>query len=185
MRSALIIGFGNPLRGDDGLGWHAAQELRQTLTGEGAEVIACLQLMPELAEAVAHSKRVIFIDAAVGEPAGEVKLAELEPAPLGLQACSHHFDVRRLMHYSRELYGTVPQAFSVSVNGEAYGFAETLSSRVQSALPAVWRLARDLALHGWPDMAGVQRRDAVSVGRGPRSWAGSRRGQVRVARHDR
>ena len=109
MISALIIGFGNPLRGDDGLGWHAAQELRKTLTGEDAEVIACLQLMPELAEAVAHSKRVIFIDAAVGEPAGEVKLAELEPAPTGLQACSHHFDVRRLMQYSRSTATRTPR----------------------------------------------------------------------------
>jgi hydrogenase maturation protease len=148
MRSALIIGFGNPLRGDDGLGWHAAQELRQTLRGEDAEVVACLQLMPELAEAVAHSKRAIFIDAAVGQPPGEITFAEIKAESRGFPACSHHLDVRRLMQYSRELYGIVPQAFSVSVNGEAYGYAEMLSSRVQSTLPAVLRLARDLAFRG-------------------------------------
>ena len=30
-RAVLVIGYGNPLRTDDGLGWHAADDWRRTL----------------------------------------------------------------------------------------------------------------------------------------------------------
>ena len=33
MGRVLIIGYGNPLRGDDGFGWHAAERLRETAPG--------------------------------------------------------------------------------------------------------------------------------------------------------
>ena len=49
-RKALIIGYGNPLRSDDGFGWHAGRLLAQALAGQEAEVITCHQLTPELAD---------------------------------------------------------------------------------------------------------------------------------------
>lgn len=66
----LIVGYGNPLRRDDGVGWYAAQRLSHELSGEQAEVIACHQLMPELAERISQTDLVIFIDAAVGTSPG-------------------------------------------------------------------------------------------------------------------
>jgi hydrogenase maturation protease len=144
MARVLIIGFGNPLRGDDGMGWHAVRELERT--GEGIETIACLQLTPELAEAVARSERVIFIDAAAGQPPGEVSVCQLHPVQSASRACSHRLEPQELLEYSRELYGNWPEAFAVSVNAAACDYSETLSARVQSSLPAVVRIARDLAL---------------------------------------
>ena len=62
MARALIIGYGNPLRGDDGLGWRAAEQLAEIIPQSEAEVIACHQLTPELAEPISRARLVIFID---------------------------------------------------------------------------------------------------------------------------
>jgi hydrogenase maturation protease len=145
MAQVLIIGLGNPLRGDDGLGWHAVQQLRKALPVENVEMITCHQLTPELAEAVARSRRVIFIDARVGEPAGEINLGQINPTSVPPPVFSHRLDTLGLMQYSRELYGTWPEAFTVSLNGQAYGHAEKLSDPVQSSLSAVLQLVEDLA----------------------------------------
>ena len=60
----LVIGYGNELRGDDGAGpsvgravasWHLP----------GVRTLAVHQLTPELAEDLAQTKRVVFVDAAV------------------------------------------------------------------------------------------------------------------------
>jgi hypothetical protein len=46
----LIVGYGNPLRGDDGLGWRAAERLRTVIQDAGVEILALHQLTPELME---------------------------------------------------------------------------------------------------------------------------------------
>src|SRR5271169_1528567 len=53
----LIIGYGNPLRSDDGFGWHAGRLLAQSLADQDAKIITCHQLTPELAETLSQSSR--------------------------------------------------------------------------------------------------------------------------------
>ena len=65
----LIIGYGNPLRGDDGVGWEVASRLAVIIPSEAAHILTVHQLTPELAESVSEADLVIFIDASdVGEP---------------------------------------------------------------------------------------------------------------------
>ena len=64
MPSIVVIGYGNPLRGDDAIGWKAAEALRDVYEDDMAvEVFASHQLNPEMAESVAEAGMVIFIDA--------------------------------------------------------------------------------------------------------------------------
>src|SRR5579871_5175875 len=65
----LIVGYGNPIRSDDAVGYLAAERLRQVLTEADIAILSVHQLTPELAEPVSRAARVIFIDAAAtGEP---------------------------------------------------------------------------------------------------------------------
>ena len=64
--TSLILGYGNPLRSDDGFGWKMATEIEPDVTSAEVKVIATQQLTPELAEAVAGSRRILFLDAAQG-----------------------------------------------------------------------------------------------------------------------
>jgi hydrogenase maturation protease len=59
----LIIGYGNPLRGDDDVGWEAASRLAAALPSEAVHILAVHQLTPELAEAVSEADLLIFVDA--------------------------------------------------------------------------------------------------------------------------
>ena len=61
----LVIGYGNELRRDDGLGPQAARAVAGWGM-PGVLALSCHQLTPELAEIVADAEEALFIDAAVG-----------------------------------------------------------------------------------------------------------------------
>ncbi len=147
MRTALVIGLGNPLREDDGFGWHVIERLRESAVEGRADLLACHQLTPELAAPVAQSARVIFVDAAEGELAGEVCLARIN-ADVGSatrpEAFSHRLDPAGLVRYAKMLYGEVPEAMILSVKGAAFGLSEDLSEPVAGAIPQVLRIVNEL-----------------------------------------
>ena len=64
MARALVIGYGNTLRADDGLGPAVAERLGSEWADEDVGVLSCQLLTPELAEPVSRAEIVVFIDAA-------------------------------------------------------------------------------------------------------------------------
>ncbi|HZD71671.1 MAG TPA: hydrogenase maturation protease, partial [Actinomycetes bacterium] len=96
--SALVIGYGNSLRGDDGLGWHAAGRLAADPRLAGAEVLARHQLTPELAEEVSRAALVVLVDARQdgGQP-GVVTVSRVEPGHATGSAWSHRVDPATLV----------------------------------------------------------------------------------------
>jgi hydrogenase maturation protease len=149
MPHTLIIGYGNPLRGDDGIGIRAAE----LLAGEGGEnpplphgveVIACPQLSVELAAAITEAERLILMDAtAVGEPGAltEQLLAPLIPSSNSL---SHHLDARGLLAAAQILYGKAPPTTLFTISGRDFDYGETLSPPVAAALPGLLARVRQL-----------------------------------------
>lgn len=132
----LILAYGNPLRGDDGVGWQAAILLARELK-DRVRVLARHQLTPELAEPMSQVERVIFIDAACGGPAGEVRCRQLESTCDAAQAFTHHVSPADLLAAARELYGHMPLAYLITINGGSFDYRETLSPEVEAALPEV------------------------------------------------
>ncbi|MBI5817970.1 MAG: hydrogenase maturation protease [Verrucomicrobia bacterium] len=143
MAKALIIGYGNPLRSDDGLGWHAARLLADTAAVHDAEVVTCHQLMPELAPQISHATLVIFVDAASEGVPGRLDWRRVEPKA-GTSSFAHHVSPELLLAMAKELYGCSPQAFIVSVVGGTFECGEELSPTVRAALPALVERVDDL-----------------------------------------
>ena len=84
----LVIGYGNPLRQDDGLGWHIAHGLNALAASRAIgplSVIASQQLRPEHTVAIASSSAVLFVDAACQIEPGPLKPLRLELIELGLE----------------------------------------------------------------------------------------------------
>jgi hydrogenase maturation protease len=153
MHSArLVIGYGNPLRADDGLGWVVAQRLRTDLAGDlslgDVVVVAEHQLTPELAEPISRARFVIFVDAREGEHPGPVDCRVVVPAGDGSLAFSHNVDPPSLLQMARLLYGACPTAVVVSVDGEDFGYGTTLSTVVQAAVPEVVQCVRNVLADG-------------------------------------
>lgn len=160
----LVIGYGNPLRSDDGFGWHASRLLAEALAGqdvgaplvgalEGAdttpapvisdlrsqnlpvEIITCHQLTPELAERLSHCALAVFLDADAQGASGEIHTRELLPEALPPQAFTHTCTPSGLLASAEQLYGRRPQAFAITVTAQTFDIGETLSPAVAAALP--------------------------------------------------
>ena len=130
-RGSLVIGYGNTLRGDDGVGVRVAEAV-EAWGMPGVKVIACHQLMPELAEAVARAQRVVFVDAALDAPR-EVQWRRLEPAQSS-QLIAHAADPRTLLAMARDVYQHCPEAWWLTIPIDVTAFAESLSPFAEQGL---------------------------------------------------
>ena len=141
-KKALILGIGNPLRGDDRLGWVAAERLRPQAEAAGAEVLCVQQLSMDLVETVAAAARVLFLDAKVGQPAGQLEVTTLDGNSCLSGYDSHFFDPATLLAAVQALYGGHPPAMLLSLRSTYFEFGETLSPDVEKAIPVMVARAR-------------------------------------------
>jgi hydrogenase maturation protease len=150
MAHVLIIGYGNPLRGDDGFGWQAALRMSREQLGEGVHVLALHQLTPEMAERISRADRVIFLDASLRLAPGEIGVEELEPADLTTALFTHHLNPVTLIACARTLYQASVSATVISVGAAALGYQEELSPQVAATIPEVIERVRELARSAVP-----------------------------------
>jgi hydrogenase maturation protease len=140
---ALLIGYGNTLRGDDGLGPHVAACLAADLLAADRRV-ACHELTPELAVPLSEADLAIFVDAGRDRRPGEIACERLAPRPPGQFAFSHALPPAALLALARDLYGTCPPAWLLSVGADNLDYADGLSPAVRAALPALRERVRAL-----------------------------------------
>jgi hydrogenase maturation protease len=140
MPRVLVIAVGNPLRCDDGLAWHAADELSRNASPP--EILRVHQLTPELAEAVSRADTVIFVDAASKGAPGKVTCANVAPAATA--HFSHHFTPAAVLALAETLYGAHQTAFSVTMAGECFDHGDTLSPCVVEGMPLLLAKIRAL-----------------------------------------
>jgi len=147
---ALIIGYGNPLRGDDALGWRAAECLAAIpeVGNDPSILIETLhQLTPELAVNLADAELVIFIDATAPSEriaSGTLRCEELlEEAPAH-EALGHHLTPAQTLAYARALFHANPTVFLASVAAASFDYGAPLSPAVEAALPDLveWTLEK-------------------------------------------
>jgi hydrogenase maturation protease len=138
----LVIGYGNPLRGDDGIGAAIATEVA-ALGLPGVEVRVVHQLTPELAADLADARLAVFVDAAAGgEPVAAVRLEAAAD-----DVITHAVDPRGLLALAGAAFGRTPEAWLVTAAGADFGFGDTLSptGREHARLARGWveRLIRE------------------------------------------
>lgn len=130
----LIVGYGNPLRGDDAVGQQMALVMEQRLKGEEIQVMTAYQLTPELVEPVRHARLVIFIDARVGETPGMIIQETVEPET-GAGAFTHNVSPVILLGAAHELYGATPVGILISIVGATFDYSSELSPQLNRMLP--------------------------------------------------
>ena len=136
----LIIGYGNTLRGDDGLGCAVAQ----MLTRSDLRIALRHQLTPDLAETISQYDLVIFIDANSNIPPGRIDRQTIHPHATNQAGLNHHLGPEQLLAVAETLYGHVPQAYTFSIGGEFWGFSQSLSPKVHAAIPELLRQIEQL-----------------------------------------
>jgi hydrogenase maturation protease len=142
MPPLLIIGYGNTLRNDDGVGpWVAGKVAALALPG--VETIECALLTPEIAEPVSRAEAVVFVDAAVDAPQ-KVRLSELAPAGSS-QVMAHAADPRTVLALARDVFGRAPKAWLLTIPIENLALGEELSATARSGAAEAVEAIRKLA----------------------------------------
>ncbi|AFZ05966.1 hydrogenase maturation protease [Oscillatoria nigro-viridis PCC 7112] len=121
--SYLIIGYGNTIRGDDGAGYQIAEAVAQW-NFDRVRSLAVHQLTPDLAEAIAQAKTVIFVDAVA--TLSEVKIEQLRPN-YAASFTGHYADPRSILALTCTLYKAIPTAYQILIPAVNFSFDETLS----------------------------------------------------------
>ncbi len=155
--TTLVVGLGNPILGDDGVGWRVAERVLGRLDDPDVAVL-CLSLGGlALMEHLVGYRRVMIVDAmATGAPAGTLHWLDApDRGDLGVQhtASVHDLSLASALAMGRELGLNLPAEIRV-VGVEAapeFEFGEALSEPVDRAIPAAARLVLDwLARDGRP-----------------------------------
>jgi hydrogenase maturation protease len=127
----LLIGYGNPLRCDDGVGPKVAEAV-EALRLPGVHTLICQQLSPEHAEPISRARTVIFVDAAVDAPT-EVQLRRLEPGQTS-QLMAHAADPRTMLALARDVFGHAPEAWWLTIPAVKLAFGDDLSPLARRGL---------------------------------------------------
>jgi hydrogenase maturation protease len=142
---ALVVGIGNPLRGDDGAGPEVAGRVARLAIPGVTVVIADEPLA--LVEHFAANDEVIVVDAVqTGGAAGEVRVWVVGPDPLprrGHAIGSHGLGVAEAVELARAL-GQLPRRLTlVGVEAETFCVGAPLSARVTDHLGDAVRAVTD------------------------------------------
>ncbi len=129
----LIIGIGNPSRGDDALGPLLIERL-ETLHLPDVELLTDFQLQVEFALDLQGRQQVIFIDASLNAtpPFEFSSVTAVEDSSYS----SHALSPGAVLHAYRKLFGEPPPAFVLAIRGEAFELGEGLSEAAVDNLEA-------------------------------------------------
>lgn len=120
----LVIGYGNTLRCDDGVGPRVAEAVA-ALHLPGVQTLVCQQLSPEHADPISQADTVVFVDAAVDAPL-EVQWRELAPGDT-TQLIAHAADPRTMLALARDVFGHAPRAWWLTIPAVSLEFSEQLT----------------------------------------------------------
>jgi hydrogenase maturation protease len=142
-RGLLVIGYGNTLRRDDGVGPKVAEAITE-LALPGVRSLACPLLTPELAEPVSQAGMVVFVDAAVDAPR-EVQMRPLAPAESS-QIIAHAATPAIVLALARDVFGHAPEAWWLTIPAEELGIGEDLSPSAQRGFQTALQKIKSLQL---------------------------------------
>ena len=158
MKKTLLLGYGNPDRGDDGVAWHILQTLFKEKEMPDVDLFCCdfvpldektdvyfnFQLLPEISEILKNYQRAIFLDAHTGEIVEGIRLAEVKPV-YSNSPFTHHMTPSALLALTESISGGYPSSWLLSIRGFEFEFNRELTAKTRElAEQAIQMLKTDL-----------------------------------------
>ncbi len=139
MKPILILGLGNPLQGDDGVGGRVVEALERRALPRDVEVMDGGTPGIGLVNLLEGRRRVIIVDAAeMGEPPGRVR--RFQPQEVTLTGSAERISLHRsgvadALGLARELGLALPEIIVFGVQPARVGWGEGLSTEVAAVVP--------------------------------------------------
>ncbi len=159
----IVVGLGNPLLGDDGVGWRVADEVEGLIRAaqEAGRTIPDVEIERlgvgglRLMECLTGYEAAILVDAAEfpNRPIGEVRSCsfdELAEFAAGHLDSAHDASLRTALTLGRRLGASLPESIhAVTVQARRTDeFSEALSPAVEAAIPAAAQAVVELVAAG-------------------------------------
>jgi len=152
MSRILVIGYGNPLRGDDGFGVYVAERLHHEGVGEQVTLITRHLLTPELAEDLSEAEFVLFIAVSSSSPYGAQICRRIRPGLSVVQSFASGLSPESLLSCTQAVYDHLPQGLLVEVGSSRFDQGACLSPEiaglVEPAAEVVQAIIRHITLTG-------------------------------------
>lgn len=149
--NTIIIGLGNPLLGDDSVGWRVAEHLQGRAAHFGVDVemlaVGGLRLMEEL---VGYDRAIIVDSINLNDaPTGTVRCFPLDSLAnpfSGHLGSTHETNLQSALEMGRLLGAHLPgEVLVVAIESPfVFDFSEDLSPQVAAAIPRAMDLVLDL-----------------------------------------
>lgn len=134
----LILGYGNPLLGDDAVGPAAADQLAQLYAGDPrVDVQIVHQLTIDLAEVICGYKAIILIDAGTTGTPGTLFHETVTATPNAGDPFSHYLAPGELLAVTQALHASAPPTVLCGIVGSQFEPGAGLSRQVAEAFPAL------------------------------------------------
>ncbi|BAZ33178.1 hypothetical protein NIES4074_56880 [Cylindrospermum sp. NIES-4074] len=130
--TVMVIGYGDDLRSDDGIGQRVANAIESWRLST-VQSLAVHQLTPELAATLASADLAIFVDASTKAEAVDVQVRSLLP-PVTHLVNEHLADPRSLLALTQSLYGHCPAAWWVTIPGINFEFGDRISPTAEQGI---------------------------------------------------
>ena len=124
--SILILGIGNPLRGDDGIGAYVCAQLEELNTPR-LSVQTTHQLHTEWIFTFQQYDAVLLIDASLSDQ--DVLIRPISRAPASSSNLSHHMAASQVAALTSLIVGSATRFFECAVPGDAFGLSDQLSEK--------------------------------------------------------
>ena len=147
----LVVGLGNPILSDDGVGWKVAEEVKKKLPPDSPVDVDCLSLGGiSLMEHLIDYDRAILIDAfALDEPTGSILVLKLDDLPhysAFHTTSTHDTSLQNAIELGKSMGAKLPEDITVVgiATKHVYDFSEVLSPPVAEAVPQAVKFVLDL-----------------------------------------
>jgi hydrogenase maturation protease len=150
----LIVGLGNPILGDDGVGWRVADEIARATAGVSGIEVDCASLGGlSLMERLTGSERVVLIDSIYTgtKPVGTVSrfaLSDIPDLTSGHSGSAHDTSLRTALQVGRSMDVPLPADEAIAVVAveakTVYDFSQELSPAVEAAVAEAVRTVLDV-----------------------------------------
>ncbi|WP_017651635.1 hypothetical protein [Fortiea contorta] len=131
-KAVMVIGYGDDLRGDDGIGRQVADAIANWHL-LSVKCLAINQLTPELATILASTELVIFVTTCLISESSQVQVQSLLPCFFSFVHARIN-DPRSLLALTQTIYGHSPTAWLVTIPGVNFAVRENLSAVAKTGI---------------------------------------------------
>lgn len=147
----IVIGLGNPILGDDGVGWKVAEAVKQQLASDSPVDVEFLSLGGiSLMEQLIDYERAVLVDAVTSDQeTGSVIVSNLNEMPDHSAfhiASAHDTSLHNALKLGKSMGVSLPKEVSVVgiVTDHIYDFTESLSPAVARAVSKATKIVINL-----------------------------------------